>query len=84
MNATGWVILGIANVPVYFGLGWVFFKDREDFYECIRFWLTPDLISLFRGECVDDWLAELRLGLWVSVCAGCLYGEAWVIGMVLG
>ena len=55
------VLAGLASMALFFR--W-FFGDREEFFECIRFWLTPDIISLFRGEWGDDWWAEWKLGFW--------------------
>ncbi len=84
MGTMGWVVLGIVNIPVYWGLGWVLFRSLDDFLESIRFWLTPDLFSAFRGEFMDDWWAELKLGLWIAACTGCVFGEAYLIGMASG
>jgi hypothetical protein len=54
-STTGWIILGIVNIPVYFGLAWLIFGGSDSFLESIRFWLTPDIFSLFNGEYLDDW-----------------------------
>jgi hypothetical protein len=43
------------------------FKGFSDFINCLRFYFQPDIISLFRGELVQDFWASLRLGLWVGV-----------------
>ncbi len=83
-STTGWIILGIVNIPVYFGLGWVFFKGWEDFWESVRFFLTPDIFSLFNGEYWDDWWGEMKLGLWIAACVGCVLAEAHLIAKVLG
>lgn len=79
MEIEGWIVLGVVNVPVYWGLGWVMFNSWDEFGEAIRFWITPDLFSAFRGEFVNDWWAELKLGVWASGCMGCVYGEAFLI-----
>jgi hypothetical protein len=84
MSSTGWIILLIVNIPVYFGLGWVFFKTLDDFWEAIKFWLTPDLISLFKGEYWTDRWSELKLGLWIVSCILCVIGEAHLIGKFFG
>lgn len=83
MSTTGWIILGVVNIPVCFGIGWVFFRDWGGFWESIRFWFTPDLFSAFNGEYWDDWVGELKLGLWIACCAGCVYGEAMLIEKLL-
>lgn len=49
-----------------------FFKTKDDFFDCMRFWFTPDIISAFRGEFFDDHWAEFKLFIWVglSICVG--------------
>jgi hypothetical protein len=79
MDTTGWIVLGITNIPVYFLLGWVWFKDWEDFWESVRFWLTPDILSAIRGEFMDDWWAEMKLGFWMASCTGCVFAEALML-----
>ena len=75
MNVTLLVVLGVVNIPLYIFIGKLFFSDWDDFGEAIRFWFTPDLWSAFRGEYWEDWLAELKLGLFLVACGGCVYGE---------
>ena len=58
----GVVVLGVLFKP--------FFEDAEHFWRCIRFWFTPDLFSLFRGEWREDWWAEMKLGLWFMCGSG--------------
>ena len=60
------------------------FKTWEDFGESIRFWFTPDLFSAFNGEYWEDWIGELKLGIWVACCFGCVYGEAFLIEKIIG
>src|SRR3954463_12953935 len=45
----------------------LFFKGFSDFIECLRFYFQPNIISLFRGELVDDFWGSLRLGGWVGL-----------------
>ena len=59
----------IAGVLVLVLLFKPFFGDVGGFWECIRFWLTPDVVSMFRGEWEEDWWSEMKLGLWL-VCGG--------------
>mgnify|MGYP000448158345 CR=1 FL=1 len=43
------------------------FGTFGDFWECLKFWLTPDLISLCRGReeyWADHW-AEFKLAVWI-------------------
>jgi len=79
MSTTAWVILLIANLPVYWLLGWVVFREWEEFFECVRFWLTPDIISAFNGEYFDDIWGEMRLGLWAVLCGVSIYSEYYLL-----
>lgn len=47
-----------------------FFDDWNGFWNCVRFWLTPDIFSLFRGEWVEDRWAEVKLAVYVSLSVG--------------
>ncbi|MFC1588485.1 hypothetical protein ACFL54_09250 [Planctomycetota bacterium] len=60
------IIAGIGTLVLLFK---PFFGDGNGFWECVRFWLTPDIFSMFRGEWTKDWLAEMKLGLWF-MCGG--------------
>jgi hypothetical protein len=80
MSTVGWIILAVANIPLYWLVGWVVFKDSGDFWECIKFWLTPDIISLFRGEWMEDQWAQMKLFFWVVLCAGAVFGESLLLG----
>lgn len=82
MSTTQLIILIVANIPIYFGIGWLLFDDWYDFGDAIRFWLTPDLISLIRGEWGEDWWAEMKLGIWAGACILCVSLELYVIGKV--
>ena len=37
------------------------FKDWDDFLECVKFWLIPDIVSMFRGKYWEDaWAGMTR------------------------
>ena len=57
------IILAIGNIPIYFLLGKVLFTDKEGFFEAIKFWFKPDILSWFNGEYWDDRTAEFKLGM---------------------
>ncbi len=44
-----------------------FFGSLEEFGECLRYSMTPDIFSWFRGEGMDDLWAELKLSAW-AIC----------------
>jgi hypothetical protein len=67
------IIFGIiVAVGVMSFLFRTFFGDKEGFFECIKFWLTPDIFSLFKGQYSEDFWSEMKLGVWVFLggCAG--------------
>lgn len=72
---TRWVVLAILNLPLYLGLGWVIFQSWSDFWECVRFYLTPNWYAMIRGELLDDWWGTLKIIVFVGLCAGAVYGE---------
>jgi hypothetical protein len=43
-----------------------FFGDRDEFFRYLKFWLTPNIVSMFRGEYWKDWLSEAKLGFWFA------------------
>ena len=73
-TTTRWAVLAVVNIPIYLGLGSVFFGDWAGFFDCLRFWFTPDWISLFNGEYFDDHWAEMKLFLFAAICVFVLYG----------
>lgn len=50
-----------------------FFEDWAGFWECVRYYLTPDILSLFRGEYGADVWASLKLGVYTFLSAGSGY-----------
>ncbi|MDD5348887.1 MAG: hypothetical protein PHQ12_01630 [Chthoniobacteraceae bacterium] len=51
----------------------VFFDDWGGFWECVRYYLTPDVISLFRGEWGADQWATMKLGIYTALSVGSGY-----------
>ena len=51
------------------------FGSREEFVECLRYWITPDIVSLFRGKFWEDSWAELKLGVWIGSAALVGFGD---------
>jgi uncharacterized membrane protein len=48
----------------------LFFQDFTDFWECVRYWLRPDILSWFKGESVEDAWSEMKLFVWVALATG--------------
>ena len=58
------ILSGVATLIISFKL---FFRDRYDFWECIKYYLTPDIISAFRGDWKHDIWAEATLFVWFAL-----------------
>ena len=71
--------LAIVNLPLLLFLGKVLFGGWEGLWNAVKFWITPDVISLFRGEFWKDFDAELYLAFYVFLCVGLIAGEYWLI-----
>ncbi len=80
MNTTLIAILAVVNVPVYLFLGKSFFADWQGLWEAVKFWLTPDIISIFRGEYFEDWWESTKLFVFVALCVGVVAAEYAIIG----
>jgi hypothetical protein len=47
-----------------------FFDDFGDFMERVRFWITPDIVSMFQGEWLENEWASTKLFIYVGLCVG--------------
>ncbi len=79
MNWISLIIIAIFNIPMYLYLGKIFFEDWQGFCEAIRFWLTPEIISAFRGEYWEDVFSELKLFVYLICCALIVFAEYQLI-----
>ncbi len=82
-NTTWYIILGIINIPAYIFLGKILFSDLEGFWEAICYWFKPDIWSWVSGEGFEDMLAEMKLGVFLILCGGPVYGEFYFISEYL-
>ncbi len=48
----------------------IFFDGFGEFLECLRFWFTPEIVSIFRGEWNEDLWAEMKLFIYVGLSVG--------------
>ena len=46
------------------------FVDSHDFSDCVRFSLTPNLISLFQGKFFEDIGKSMKLGFYMILVGG--------------
>lgn len=79
MKVLGVLVLIVLNIPVYKRLINTFFENTADFYECIRYVLTPNLFSFFRGEYLRDVYSEFKFGLYMIACGVVVFIEYKVI-----
>ena len=72
----------VVNIPSYLLLGKVFFGGWEGFLECVRYGITPDIVSLFRGEYWEDKAASWKLFLYFAGCAALVFCEYKLISKI--
>jgi hypothetical protein len=65
------ILIGSSMAGVLFRY---FFDDFGDFMECVRFWITPDIISMFQGEWLENEWASMKLLLYFGLSAGSGFG----------
>lgn len=68
------IVLIVLNLPLFGLIAGLFFR-REGLLGALRYWCMPDLISLFRGEYIDDQWAEAKLLLYAIVCGLTVWSE---------
>lgn len=54
------------------------FGTLEDFLECLSYTMTPDILSYLNGESWEDFIAELKLGVWIGASTAIGYGAFWL------
>ena len=65
MNVIHVICLTLVIAPSVFAMGWLIFRTWEGFRESLWYEFLPDIISFFRGELKRDWMAEIKLGLFI-------------------
>lgn len=61
------------GLPVLLIVGKLFFGSISGFLDCVRLALTPDVISLLRGEWGEDQWASVKVFVYLALCAGGMY-----------
>jgi len=74
MSIVAIVIAVIVGAAVAYCLFKPCFGDRDGFLNCVKFWLTPDIVSMFRGQYGEDWVAQTKLGAWIGASVLCGWG----------
>jgi hypothetical protein len=70
------VLAGLVTVALLFRL---FFRDLEDFQDCLDYALKPDMLSWVSGDLGADLWAELKLGAWIG--CGLIVGLGVYVGL---
>lgn len=78
-----WVVLGLANIPIYKLIGNIFYDSSEDFWEGFKFSLQPDIFSLFTGEYFKDMWHSFKFGIFLAILGAVVTGEHTLISYLL-
>lgn len=73
------IVLSIINIPLFIRLFRCLFPNRQDFFKCIKYFFTPDLYSLFKGEYIKDRSHEFMIGFFVMGCGVMIAFEYFLI-----
>ncbi len=73
----------INSLTVYKFLFNIIFLNRNDFNESVKYSLTPDIISLFRGQYWKDQMGELKLQIFFMLCIVITVVEYLVLNSLL-
>lgn len=73
----------INTFTVYKLLFNMIFMDNDDFNESLRYSLTPDIMSLFRGRYWKDRAGEFKLGFFIVLCIIATTIEYWIINGII-
>lgn len=71
----GWTLV-LANVPVYFLVGYAVFGNWGKFFKSIYYCIRPDMWSRFAGDYVDDVFSSLTMVIYLGAC-GLITGGQW-------
>lgn len=60
----------IIDIAVAGGVLFLLFKpifgDADGFWECVRFWFTPNIVSWFQEEYYEDLVSTFKLHAWLG------------------
>ena len=68
MSLSG-VIVFILTAGVLFNM---VFSSKDDFIDSVKYYFTPDVWSVFKGEFHQDFVAQGKLFIWLAL--SCLAG----------
>ncbi len=79
MLIIGLPILIILNIPIFRYLFKLFFVDKDDFNESLYYLFRFDIISIFRGEFLEDIKAELKIKIYFGLCIILIVAEGFIL-----
>ncbi len=74
------ILLDLYLFSIYFRF---IFSNEDDFHNSLKYTLTPDIFSLFRGEYFKDRFAEFKLGVFIFLCIITIALELFIINWLL-
>ncbi len=77
------VVLVLLNIPIYLLFGKVMFHNLSDFFDCVKYYLTPNWLSWARGELTQDWTQSFKLGVFFLGCGALVFVEFFAISFFL-
>jgi len=80
METVSIIIAVIAGLGVMVLLFRPFFGNADGFFECLKFWFTPEIFSLIFGKFFRDIFSEMKLGFWF-LC-GAITGIGVYVGLM--
>lgn len=75
-------VLIILNMPLYKYVFKKIFISKEDFQEAVKFTLTPDIFSLFKGRYFSDRIGEYKIGMFIFICCLTIFLEYSILDMI--
>lgn len=83
MDTILFLILLIANIPIY---KWIYksvFKNSEDFKDAVNYTFTPDIFSLFKGSFWKHQVGEAKFSFFIFTCIMAIVVEFAVIKSII-
>ena len=70
MEIVAWIIAPVVTCLAGRGIYRLLFENWDDFCECLKYSVTPDIVSMFRGEYGQDFTQSLKLSLFLFMTFG--------------
>jgi len=77
------MMLLVLNIPIYSKIFHFIFADSDDFKESVRYYFTPDIVSLFRGKYWKDRIGEFKISIFIMACIAVVALEYMIVVSLL-